>query len=319
MRALVVGAAGFVGSHLCERLLNEGWSVIGVDNLSTGRACNLKACAELPRFQFLEQDAVHPLSIKGPLDWVFHMASPASPPKYLALPVETLLINGSGTYHLLELARQKQAQLLFASTSEIYGDPLIHPQVETYWGNVNSIGPRSVYDEAKRYAEALVMACHRAWGLPVRLIRIFNTYGPRMDPEDGRVVSNLICQTLRGEPITIYGDGLQTRSFQYVDDLIEGICRLIRVAYYEPVNLGNPDEYTILQLAKLIQEETGIEVPFAYEPLPIDDPRQRRPDISRAKSLLNWEPRVDVRIGLRKTIDYFRAELGIGIRAAGND
>jgi nucleoside-diphosphate-sugar epimerase len=250
--------------------------------------------------------------VEGPLDWVYHMASPASPPKYLDMPVETLRINSCGTYNLLELARKKGAQFLFASTSEIYGDPLIHPQPETYWGNVNSIGPRSVYDEAKRFAEALVMSYNRKHGVPTRLIRIFNTYGARMDPGDGRVVSNLICQTLRGEAITIYGDGLQTRSFQFVDDLIEGIFRLSQVPYFEPVNLGNPDEYTILQLAKLVQEESGLQANLVYEPLPQDDPRQRRPDITRAKSILGWEPRVDVRTGLRKTIEYFRSELGIG-------
>jgi nucleoside-diphosphate-sugar epimerase len=311
MRAMVVGAAGFVGSHLSERLLNEGWDVVGVDNFSTGRRRNLLYCSRYPRFQFLERDAIEPFTMEGPLDWIFHMASPASPPKYLELPVETLRINSCGTYNLLELARSKGAQFLFASTSEIYGDPLIHPQPETYWGNVNSIGPRSVYDEAKRFAEAMVMSYHRTYGVSTRLIRIFNTYGARMDPGDGRVVSNLICQTLRGEPITIYGDGLQTRSFQFVDDLVEGIFRLSKVDYHEPVNLGNPDEYTILQLAGLVQEESGIEARLVYEPLPQDDPRQRKPDISRAKALLGWEPRVDVRTGLRKTIDYFRSELGL--------
>jgi len=311
MRALVVGAAGFLGSHLSERLLSDGWEVVGVDNFSTGRQANLAPCSRFPGFSFIEHNAIHPLALSGPLDWVFHMASPASPPKYLAAPVDTLLINSAGTYHLLELALEKGAQFLFASTSEIYGDPLVHPQTESYWGNVNTIGPRSVYDEAKRFAEALVMSYHRTYGLPTRLIRIFNTYGPRMDPWDGRVVSNLICQVLRGESLTIYGDGQQTRSFQYVDDLIEGIVRLSRIPFHEPVNLGNPDEYTILQLAQLIQEETGITCPLIYEPLPQDDPRQRRPDITRAKNLLGWEPRVDVRTGLRRSIEYFRNELGM--------
>jgi nucleoside-diphosphate-sugar epimerase len=307
----VAGAAGFIGSHLSERLLREGWQVLGADNFCTGRLGNLAACAAYPGFEFVEQDVVRPFAVEGPLDWIFHLASPASPPKYLAMPLETLRVNSCGTYNLLELARNRGAQFLFASTSEIYGDPLIHPQPETYWGNVNTVGPRSVYDEAKRFAEALVMNYHREFGLSTRLIRIFNTYGPNMDPDDGRVVSNLICQTLRGEPITIYGDGQQTRSFQFVDDLIEGIFRLVQTPCHEPVNLGNPHEYTILQLARLIQEESGLFSDMIYRPLPQDDPRQRQPDIGRARALLGWEPRVDVRAGLRKTIAYFQSELGL--------
>lgn len=312
MRALVVGAGGFIGSHLSERLLSEGWEVLGVDNFCTGRRGNLVGCAGYSRFGLMERNASQPLRVQGRLDWIFHMASPASPPKYLAMPVETMLINSTGTHHLLELAKAKNAQFLFASTSEIYGDPLMHPQKEEYWGNVNSVGPRSVYDEAKRYGEAMVMAYHRTHNLATRLIRIFNTYGPRMDPNDGRVVSNLICQTLRGEPISIYGDGSQTRSFQYVDDLVEAIFRLTAVQFHLPINLGNPEEYSIRQLATLIQEEMGVKTPLISLPLPEDDPRQRKPDISRAKAVLGWEPGVGVREGLRKSIAYFRSELDTG-------
>jgi nucleoside-diphosphate-sugar epimerase len=314
VRALVVGAAGFIGSHLCERLLAESWEVLAVDNFSTGRRSNLACCANQPHFSLLERDATYPISVPGPLDWVFHLASPASPPKYLEMPIETLLINSSGTHHLLETARNKSAEFLFASTSEIYGDPMVHPQPESYWGNVNSIGPRSVYDEAKRFGEALVMAYHRKHGVSTRLIRIFNTYGPRMDPFDGRVVSNMICQTLRRQPITIYGDGSQTRSFQYIDDLIEGIYRLTSKNYHDPINLGNPDEYTILELARIVQEEIGIETQLVSMPLPVDDPRQRRPDIARAREILGWEPQVDVRHGLRRSIEYFRSELDLASR-----
>ncbi|WP_337868361.1 UDP-glucuronic acid decarboxylase family protein [Meiothermus sp.] len=309
MRILITGAAGFLGSHLCERLLLEGHEVIGVDDFSSGQPRNIALLSQHSRFHFIKADASKPLSVEGSLDWVMHFASPASPPRYLKLPLETLLVNGEGTRHLLDLAVEKGARFFLASTSEIYGDPLVHPQPETYWGNVNSIGPRSIYDESKRYAETLTTAYQQAKGVSTRIIRIFNTYGPRMDAEDGRVVTNFIVQALRGEPLTIYGTGSQTRSFQYVDDLIEGIRRLMDVEYHQPVNLGNPEEYTMLQLAKLIQELVGSKTPFTYQPLPQDDPRQRRPDIRRAKELLGWEPKVPVREGLARTIAYFRGLL----------
>lgn len=306
MRILLTGAAGFVGSHLAERLLREGHRVLGVDNFSTGRRQNLEPLIPFPGFSFLEADASKPLEVEGAFDWVMHFASPASPPRYLKMPIETLRINAEGTRHLLDLARGRGAAFFLASTSEVYGDPLVHPQPETYWGNVNPIGPRSIYDEAKRYAEALTLAYHRTYGVPVRIIRIFNTYGPRMDPEDGRVVTNFITQALRGEPLTVYGDGSQTRSFQYVDDLIEGAVRLMAVDYPAPVNLGNPEEYTVLELARLVKELTGSSSPVVFEPLPQDDPKQRRPDIALAKRLLGWEPRVPVREGLQRAAEHFR-------------
>lgn len=306
MRILLTGAAGFVGSHLADRLLRDGHTVVGVDNLSTGRRQNVAHLAQEQRFQLVEWDVVQPLALDGPLDWVYHFASPASPPRYLAEPLATLRVNSEGTFHLLELAKRTGAGFFLASTSEVYGDPEVHPQPETYWGRVNSIGPRSVYDEAKRYAEAMTCSYQREFGLNTRLIRIFNTYGPRMDPEDGRVVSNFIMQALRGEALTVYGSGEQTRSFQYVDDLVEGIVRLTGVEYHGPVNLGNPEEYTMLQLAELVQELTGSSAGIELRPLPQDDPRQRRPDNSLAKRLLDWQPRVPVREGLQRTIDYFR-------------
>ncbi len=310
MRILLTGAAGFLGSHLAERLLKEGHEVLGVDNLSTGQSRNLNRLAQYPSFRFLRADASHPLAVEEPLDWVLHLASPASPPRYLRLPVETLLVNAEGTRHLLDLALRKGARFFLASTSEVYGDPLVHPQPESYWGNVNPIGPRSIYDEGKRYAEALTLAYHRAYGVPVRIVRIFNTYGPAMDPEDGRVVSNFIIQALKGEPLTVFGDGSQTRSFCYVDDLIEGIRRLMEVDYPYPVNLGNPEEYRVLELAQLVKELTGSSSPITFLPLPEDDPKQRRPDITLARKLLGWEPKVPVREGLLRTIAYFREVLG---------
>jgi dTDP-glucose 4,6-dehydratase len=306
MRILLTGAAGFLGSHLAERLLKEGHEVLGVDNLSTGQSRNLNRLAQYPSFRFLRADASQPLAVEGALNWVLHFASPASPPRYLRLPVETLLVNAEGTRHLLDLARAKGAAFFLASTSEVYGDPLVHPQPETYWGNVNPIGPRSIYDEGKRYAEALTLAYHRAYGVPVRIVRIFNTYGPAMDPEDGRVVSNFIIQALKGEPLTVFGDGSQTRSFCYVDDLIEGIRRLMEVDYPYPVNLGNPEEYRVLELAQLVKELTGSPSPITFLPLPEDDPKQRRPDITLARKLLGWEPKISVREGLKRTIAYFR-------------
>jgi dTDP-glucose 4,6-dehydratase len=310
MRVLLTGAAGFLGSHLAERLLKEGCEVIGVDNLSTGQRRNLDRLLAHPGFHFLQADVTRPLEVEGPLDWVLHFASPASPPRYQKLPIATLLVNAEGTRHLLDLALRKGARFFLASTSEVYGDPLVHPQPETYWGNVNPIGPRSIYDEGKRYAEALTTAYHRAYGLPVRIVRIFNSYGPFMDPEDGRVVSNFIVQALKGEPLTVFGDGSQTRSFCYVDDLIEGIRRLMEVDYPYPVNLGNPEEYRVLELAQLVKELTGSSSPITFLPLPEDDPRQRRPDITLARELLSWEPEVPVREGLLRTIAYFREVLG---------
>lgn len=307
MRTLVTGAAGFVGSHLCERLLKDGFEVIGVDNFSSGQHRNIQLLSQFSGFRFLEADASRPLSISGDLDWVFHFASPASPPKYLQIPLETMMINAEGTRHLLDLCVFKNAHFFLASTSEVYGDPLVHPQPETYWGHVNPIGPRSIYDESKRYAEALTMAYQQSKGVSSRIIRIFNTYGPRMDAHDGRVVTNFINQALSGQSLTIYGDGSQSRSFQFVTDLIEGIRRLMSVEHYDPVNLGNPEEYTMLALAQLIQKLIGSNLRLEYRDLPKDDPKQRCPDNSKAKFLLGWEPIVPVRVGLEHTIEYFRS------------
>ena len=306
MRILITGVAGFLGSHLAERLLQEGHEVLGVDNLSTGQARNYRRLLRYPGFRFLEADVVRPLQVEGSLDWVMHFASPASPPRYLKLPIETLLVNAEGTRHLLDLAREKGARFFLASTSEVYGDPQVHPQPESYWGNVNPIGPRSIYDEGKRYAEALTLAYHRAHGLPVRIVRIFNTYGPHMDPEDGRVVSTFIVKALKGEPIPVFGDGSQTRSFCYVDDLMEGIRRLMEVDYPYPVNLGNPEEYRVLELAQIVKELTGSPFPIVFHSLPQDDPKQRQPDISLAKKLLNWHPLVSVQEGIIRSLSYFK-------------
>ncbi|APB32699.1 UDP-glucuronate decarboxylase [Gloeomargarita lithophora Alchichica-D10] len=303
---LLTGAAGFVGSHLTDRLVRDDWRVIAVDNCSTGSWENLAHWHDHPQVQKIQHDVITPLAIDEPLDWVMHFASPASPPKYLALPLATLRVNSEGTFHLLELARRRGAQFFLASTSEVYGDPLEHPQREDYWGHVNCTGPRSVYDEAKRYAEAMTLAFHRQYGLSIRIIRIFNTHGPRMDILDGRVVTNFIHQALRGEPLTIYGNGNQTRSFQYVDDLIEGIVRLMAVNYPYPVNLGNPQELTVLELAQVIQELTGTQSVIKFHPLPQDDPQQRRPDITLAQTKLQWSPQVDLRTGLGHTIADIR-------------
>lgn len=309
MRIVLTGAAGFVGSHLAQRLLERGHDVLGVDNLSTGRRENLQILHSYARFDFLEHDVTFPFPVEGPVDWILHLASPASPPRYLNHPLETLRVNAEGTYHLLQMARDKNASFLLASTSEVYGDPLIHPQPEEYWGNVNPIGVRSVYDEAKRYAEALTMAYHRTFGVDIRICRIFNTYGPRMDPYDGRVVSTFIRQALSGEDLTIHGDGSQTRSFQYVDDLVDGILRLMEVSYPKPVNLGNPEEYTILELAQKVLEITGSTSNLRFVEAMEDDPRRRRPDISLAQRILQWSPRVPLREGLYRTVEYFQKVL----------
>lgn len=302
---LVTGAAGFLGSHLCDVLLAEGHSVIGVDNLSTGNLTNLGHLTSESRFSFVERDITKPFD-EGRVDFIFNFASPASPVDYHRLGVETLLVGSAGTINTLDLARRYGAGYLHASTSECYGDPEVHPQVETYWGNVNPIGPRSVYDEAKRFSEAAVSAYHRYYGLDTRLVRIFNTYGPRLQPNDGRVISNLMMQALRGESLTIYGDGSQTRSFCYVSDLIAGILLLSRADHHLPVNIGNPDEWTILECAREVLAVTGSKAEVIFQPLPQDDPTRRRPDITKAKSLLNWQPKIGLRQGLQNSLEYFK-------------
>ncbi len=306
--ALVTGAAGFLGSHLTDRLLGEGNFVLGVDNLSTGGSANLAHLANDSRFSFEERDICTAFD-PGRVDTVFNLASPASPPEYLRLGIETLRVGSVGVENTLQIAAKYGAGYLQASTSECYGDPLEHPQPETYWGNVNPVGPRSVYDEAKRFGEAMVMAYHRSRAVDTRIARIFNTYGPRLHPGDGRVISNFIMQALRGEPLTIYGDGSQTRSFCYVDDLIEGIVLLSRSEEHLPVNLGNPEEFTILDCAKAVLEVTGSESQLSYIDLPVDDPTRRRPDIAKARALLAWEPRVGLMEGLRKSLQFFRSKL----------
>ena len=311
MHVLVTGAAGFLGSHLSDRLLSDGHTVLGVDNLSTGDRENLAHLAGHPRFRFEERDICERFD-PGPVDSVFNLASPASPPEYLRLGIETLRVGSIGVEHTLEIAARYNAAYLQASTSECYGDPLEHPQSESYWGNVNPVGPRSVYDEAKRYAEALVMAYHRSRGVNTHLVRIFNTYGPRLHPGDGRVISNFMMQALHGEPLTIYGDGQQTRSFCYVDDLIEGIVRLARSEEHLPVNIGNPVEFTILECAQTVLEVTGSQSKLRFVDLPVDDPTRRRPDITKARTLLGWEPRVQLKEGLEKSLDYFRSKIGYG-------
>jgi dTDP-glucose 4,6-dehydratase len=308
MRVLVTGAAGFLGSHLTDRLLGEGHSVLGVDNLSTCDPENLSHLANEPRFQFEQRDICQPFD-PGPVDYVFNFASPASPPEYLRLAIETLRVGSVGAENTLEIANRYGAGYLHASTSECYGDPLVHPQTEDYWGNVNPVGPRSVYDEAKRYAEALVMAYHRSRGLNTHLVRIFNTYGPRLQPSDGRVISNFIMQALRNEPLTIYGDGSQTRSFCYVDDLIEGILRLSRSDEHFPVNIGNPNEFTILECAEAVLQATGSTSELCFESLPEDDPTRRRPDITKARTLLGWEPRITLHEGLAKSLPFFQGKV----------
>lgn len=307
-RILVTGAAGFLGSHLCDALLGQGHTVIGVDNLCTGHLDNLSHLQGESRFSLIEQDICTPFDI-GEIDFIFNFASPASPVDYARLGVETLFVGSAGTINTLNLARKYNAGYLHASTSECYGDPDVHPQVETYWGNVNPIGPRSVYDEAKRFAEATVMAYHRYYGINTRLVRIFNTYGPRLQINDGRVISNFMTQALRGKPLTIYGDGSQTRSFCYVSDLIEGIVRLSGCEEHLPVNIGNPSEWTILECAQEVLAITGSKSSIVLNPLPQDDPTRRCPDISKARTLLGWEPKFDLRQGLQKSIGYFRESI----------
>ena len=306
MRVLVTGGAGFLGSHLCDALIAEGHSVVCVDNLLTGRRDNLAQLVHEPRFEFLQQDICLPFN-PGKVDYVFDFASPASPVDYLKHGIETLQVGSAGTINCLELARKYHARFLIASTSECYGDPLEHPQKESYWGHVNPIGPRSVYDEAKRFAEAATMAYHRYHHVDTRIVRIFNTYGPRLQINDGRVISNFMKQALRAEPLTVYGDGLQTRSFCYVSDEIAGILALSRMTEHLPVNIGNPSEFTILECAQAVLKVTGSTSVVKFEPLPQDDPKQRRPDITKARALLGWEPKIDLNAGLQLSLDYFRS------------
>jgi len=309
-RAVILGAAGFIGSHLVDRFLSEGWRVTGVDNLITGTLRNLEHLSKEARFDFIEKDICAPLEIAGKIDAVLDFASPASPIDYLKHPFETLHVGSIGVENALRLAKGAGAVFLLSSTSEVYGDPLEHPQKETYWGNVNPVGPRAVYDEAKRFAEAITMAYRRYEKVDVRIARIFNTYGPRMRLDDGRVVPTFVAQALRGEPLTMFGDGSQTRSFCYVDDEVEGLWRLLHSEYRDPVNVGNPHELTILEFAKAVQRLVGASVPIVTRPLPEDDPKVRRPDISRAKELLGWEPVVPFDEGMRRTIAWFRDRVG---------
>ncbi|UBV44321.1 SDR family oxidoreductase (plasmid) [Deinococcus taeanensis] len=307
MRLLLTGSAGFIGSHLAAHFLNGGHEVVGVDNYLSGQLANTERLLGRPGFSFLQADVSAGLpDVGGPLDWVLHFASPASPPHYQQFPVETLMVGAQGTQHALNLAERHGARFLLASTSEVYGDPLVHPQPETYWGHVNPNGLRSCYDEAKRYAEALTMAYHRARGLDTRIIRIFNTYGPHMRADDGRVVTNFINQALAGEPLTVQGDGQQTRSFQYVSDLIRGVARLMDVTYHDPVNLGGTDAITMLRFAEVVRALVNPDLPIRFVPLAADDPRQRQPDITVARRLLGWAPEVSLDDGLRRTAAYFR-------------
>jgi dTDP-glucose 4,6-dehydratase len=309
-RALVTGAAGFIGSHLCEYLLDRGLSVVGMDSLLTGDVSNIAHLTGRD-FVFVKHDVTNYISLTGPLDFIFHFASPASPIDYLRVPIQTLKVGSLGTHNGLGLAKAKKARFLLASTSEVYGDPLVHPQREDYWGNVNPVGPRGVYDEAKRFAEAMVMAYHRVHGVETRIARIFNTYGPRMRVEDGRAIPAFFSQALRGEDVTVFGDGSQTRSLCYISDLVDGVYRLMASAAEDPVNLGNPQELTIRQLAERILALTGSRSRIVGRPLPVDDPRVRQPDIARARERLGWEPRVSLEEGLRNTLAYFRQKLGL--------
>ena len=310
MRIVVTGGAGFLGSHLCDRLLAEGHEVVCIDNLLTGSAANIAHLQDNPRFTYVQHNVTQFISVDGAVDFIFHFASPASPVDFERLPIQILKVGALGTHNALGLAKAKGAGFMLASTSEVYGDPLVNPQPESYWGNVNPIGPRGVYDEAKRFAEALTMAYHRVHGIDTRIVRFFNTYGPFMRLDDGRVVPNFIGQALRGEPLTVHGDGSQTRSFCYVSDTIEGVYRLMLSSEHEPVNIGNPMEITILEFAQRILQITGSSSTIVFHPLPKDDPKQRRPDISKAKRLLGWEPQVSLEEGLRRTIEYFQSVQG---------
>jgi dTDP-glucose 4,6-dehydratase len=309
MRILITGGAGFIGSHLCDRFISEGHEVLCLDNLITGTTDNISHLAGNPRFLFIKHDVTNYIFVEGKVDAILHFASPASPVDYLNYPIQTLKVGSLGTHKALGLAKEKEARFLLASTSEVYGDPLLHPQTEDYWGNVNPIGPRGVYDEAKRFAEAMTMAYHRYHKLDTRIARIFNTYGPRMRLNDGRVVPNFILQALQGKDLAVYGDGSQTRSFCYIDDLVEGILQLLFSRENDPVNLGNPDEFFILDFAKVILEITGSPSRVIHQPLPVDDPRVRRPDITKALKILGWQPKVGLREGIKKTIPYFQEKL----------
>ena len=309
MRVVVSGGAGFLGSHLCRALLRRGDEVVCIDNLVTGDEANLVELKREARFDFVRHNVSEHIVVDGPVDAAMHLASPASVVDYLDMPIQTLKVGSLGTHNMLGLAKAKSAKFFLASTSEIYGDPLVHPQVETYWGHVNPVGPRGVYDEAKRFAEAMTMAYHREHGLDVRITRIFNVYGERMRPNDGRVVSNFIVQALEGQPLTVYGDGSQTRSFCYVEDEIRGFLALLDSGYVGPVNIGNPDEFTVAELAHLVLELTGSRSAIEYRPLPVDDPTQRRPDITLARTLLGWEPQIPLRDGLARTIEWFRSRI----------
>lgn len=306
-RVLITGAAGFLGSHLCDRFIKEGYQVVGMDNLITGSLRNIEHLFKLPEFEFYHHDVSKFVHVPGNIDYILHFASPASPIDYLKIPIQTLKVGSLGTHNLLGLARAKNARMLIASTSEVYGDPTVHPQTEDYWGNVNPVGPRGVYDEAKRFQEAITMAYHTFHGLETRIVRIFNTYGPRMRLNDGRVLPAFIGQALRGEDLTAFGDGSQTRSFCYVDDLVEGIYRLLLSDHAQPVNIGNPDEITIREFAEEILKLTGANQKIIFQPLPQDDPKQRQPDISKAKEILGWEPKVSRAEGLKITYEYFKS------------
>jgi dTDP-glucose 4,6-dehydratase len=321
MRIVITGAAGFLGSHLCDRFIHEGHDVIGIDNFLTGSPVNIAHLADNPQFSFIKHDVTEYIDVDGPLDGVLHFASPASPVDYLELPIQTLKVGSLGTHKTLGLAKAKGARYLLASTSEVYGDPLVHPQPETYWGNVNPVGPRGVYDEAKRFAEAMVMAYHRFHGVDTRIVRIFNTYGPRMRPNDGRVVSNFIVQAIRGEPLSVYGDGSQTRSFCYASDEVDGILKLFFSDRTDPTNVGNPVEFTIMELAEAVLRLTASASTINHHPLPEDDPKVRKPDITIARSVLGWEPAVTLEEGLQKTIPYFQklvSETGASARPFGS-
>jgi dTDP-glucose 4,6-dehydratase len=310
-RVLITGGAGFLGSHLCDRFIAEGYHVIAMDNLITGNIRNIEHLFKLPSFEYYHHDVSKFVHVPGKLDYILHFASPASPIDYLKMPIQTLKVGSLGTHNLLGLAKEKKARMLIASTSEVYGDPLVHPQNEEYWGNVNPIGPRGVYDEAKRFQESITMAYHTFHGLQTRIVRIFNTYGPRMRLDDGRALPAFMSQALKGEEITVFGDGTQTRSFCFVSDLVEGIYRLLLSDYHMPVNIGNPNEISLRDFAEEVQRLTGSASPIVYKPLPQDDPKQRQPDITRAKEILGWEPKVDRAEGLKITLDYFREQLGL--------